>query len=504
MEEHHDVIIIGSGIAGLAAANKMKEYEYDYVLLEARNRPGGRILTDNSLGIPLDMGASWIHGTDGNPIKYLADKYEAQTTKTDDEKSVILYNTDGKKLGSGQLKAIDRVWHHFMDSMEEEQKKVSFKESLGILVKKFKKILTKTSVPKLNYELAWQIELDMGKVASKLSEKNWNKVGYLLLGAQVVFPKGYSQIVNGLVNEIGKEKIKLNQSVTKIEYNEDGVTVITDKLIFKGNYAICTLPLGVLKNKDGVEFCPPLPEPKINAINRLEMGTFHKTYFKFEKPFWDDKDWINYIPKRKGEWITFFNIHNITKEPILLGLNYGGYASYLETLPKDKIRDAGMGVLKTIYPDAPDPMEVMVTTWKEDPLSRGAYSTSPVGEHLVDYDRLAEPVIVENHPRVFFAGEATTRMYPATVHGAYLSGIREANRLHAYDKNEFPPAEEQLVKEWGVFPEYVICKPSLTLMAKKIMVGNKLRYCAKCVAKEEIRKYLKEGWKLRTDNYLPE
>lgn len=515
MEEYHTVIIVGAGIAGLAAASKLKTYGYDFVLLEGRDRVGGRIVTDDSLGVPLDIGASWIHGKVGNPIAHLANIYNIELRKTDDSKSVVVYDTDGKRLGSHKLNELSLLWRHFIQYTKEDQKTANAKTTLESSVDEFKQKYKITDDEGFEYELSWQIEIDWGDDTKKLSEKYFDKASYLLPGAQDVFPKGYIQIVDGLVRDIGEEKIKKNQKVNKIEHNADGVTVITDKQTLKGKYVICTLPLGVLKNNlanNHIEFSDPLPEEKIEAIKRMGMGIFHKTYFKFQEPFWindgdKDKDWINYIPEKEDQWITFLNLYKITGEPVLLGLNYGKYASQLEKLAgenrEQEIKDAGMKVLKTIFPEAPDPVDILVSNWKEDPFTRGAYSTSPVGEHLDDYDKLAAPIPAGN-PRIFFAGEATTRMYPATVHGAYVTGIREANRLRAYDKKEFLSEEEQLVKEWDVFPEYVICKDGFELVAKKYTENGITKYCPKCVSKEEKPRYLEEGWMDGPDPYVPE
>jgi monoamine oxidase len=85
-----------------------------------------------------------------------------------------------------------------------------------------------------------------------------------------------------------------------------------------------------------------------------------------------------------------------------------------------------MQVLRGIYGRSiPDPDRVVVTRWGSDPFSLGAYSSISPGASGKDYDTLAEPI----GDRVFFAGEATSRSYPATVHGAFLSGEREARRI---------------------------------------------------------------------------
>jgi lysine-specific histone demethylase 1 len=102
----------------------------------------------------------------------------------------------------------------------------------------------------------------------------------------------------------------------------------------------------------------------------------------------------------------------------------------LETSETDEECVAGvMRVLRDIFAEAttvPDPVDVAVTRWGADPYARGSYSNiSPRGTGD-DYDALAEPVA----ETLFFAGEATSRTHPATMHGAFLSGNREAARVH--------------------------------------------------------------------------
>ncbi len=69
------IIIIGAGIAGLAACTRLQEYGFDVTILEARNRCGGRVRIDHTLGVPVGLGAGWIHGVDNNPITQLVCAY---------------------------------------------------------------------------------------------------------------------------------------------------------------------------------------------------------------------------------------------------------------------------------------------------------------------------------------------------------------------------------------------------------------------------------------------
>ena len=93
-----DVIVIGGGVAGLAAARRLQAQRATVLVLEARNRIGGRVWTDRSIaGVPLDLGASWIQGTHGNPITTLARTFNARTSPTDFE-NIALYDYSGRRL----------------------------------------------------------------------------------------------------------------------------------------------------------------------------------------------------------------------------------------------------------------------------------------------------------------------------------------------------------------------------------------------------------------------
>lgn len=104
----------------------------------------------------------------------------------------------------------------------------------------------------------------------------------------------------------------------------------------------------------------------------------------------------------------------------------GNFAREIEQLSATQISDRIMQVLRRSYGQhIPEPENLIITRWSQDPFTFGSYSYIPVGGDSSDRDLLAEPV----NQRLFFAGEATSRKYPSTVHGAYLSGIREAQRL---------------------------------------------------------------------------
>jgi len=145
--------------------------------------------------------------------------------------------------------------------------------------------------------------------------------------------------------------------------------------------------------------------------------------------FWDDVTLLNYVSSDGGSMWEFLNL-NVLGEPILLGFTIGEHGRQLEKLSDEEIVADAMSILRDMYGDETlEPLDYVRTKWASDPYAQGSYSYSHVGVTTSDYTALAEPVM----DRVFFAGEATIMDHTATVHGAYLSGIREAQQIYEID-----------------------------------------------------------------------
>ena len=242
-------------------------------------------------------------------------------------------------------------------------------------------------------------------------------------GNDVVFPNGYVQIANGLAKGLN---IRLGVKVTGISYGADGVSVETSSGAFVADKAIVTFPLGVLKQA-AVKFDPPLPEWKQAAIDRLDMGVLNKVYLKFPKVFWDKEvESIAYLGEKVGEWCDWLSFVPYVGEPVLMAFHGGAKGFAIEDLSDDEIIAGAMKTLRVMYGEGiPEPDGFLITRWGKDPLAFGAYSHIPPFASGDDHEALFEPV----DDVLFFAGEATSREYPATVHGAYLSGLNAADEI---------------------------------------------------------------------------
>jgi len=291
---------------------------------------------------------------------------------------------------------------------------------------------------------------------NNLSLKHWDQDdGFAFTGPHLTVRNGYSCVPVALS---GGLDIKLNTAVRQVRYSQTGCEVTTSNarnhtnpVTYKADAVLCTLPLGVLKqaiaqNSQGlpntVAFNPPLPDWKVESIKRLGYGNLNKVVLCFDRIFWDSSanlfGHVGSTTASRGELFLFWNLY---RAPVLLALVAGEAAAIMENVSDDVIVGRCIAVLKGIFGSnaVPTPKETVVTRWRADPWSRGSYSFVSTGSSGNDYDMLATPVIpgnpgknndmIKNPPRIFFGGEHTIRNYPATVHGALLSGLREAGRI---------------------------------------------------------------------------
>jgi monoamine oxidase len=429
-----DVIIIGAGIAGIAAARLLKAQGYNVLILEARNRIGGRIWTNNSLGYPLDLGASWIHGISNNPIKQLADKFELKTLLTDYDARQI-FDDQGTPLSDNAYNSLtdryeavyERVLAIQEKRIDDNLSDISWQTALAqeLISENF----NLRELQELYFSLNTELEHEYGADLNELSLLNFDK-GEAFEGVDHLFASGYGQLIDKLVMDSKlTSNILMNQVVKSVDYSQNNsIKITTNKNVFNALAVIVTLPLGVLK-ANSVKFTPTLPQTKQNAIKKLGFGTLNKTYFRFPNCFWiddDDSELYNFISSAKGHWSEWLNIHHYNQQPILLGFNAGKYGKDIENLSDKALISDGMLTLQKAYGKTiPSPKSYLITRWNADPYAKGAYSFIRIGASSKDYDELAKPV----NNKLFFAGEATSSKYAATVHGAFLSGEREAKNI---------------------------------------------------------------------------
>jgi len=412
-EKVYDTIIVGAGISGLSAYQKLSQNKnLSILIIEARDRIGGRIWTD-TLGetIAADLGASWIHGVKGNPISKIVKDNNISVAPTNYDNDIV-YNSNGVEI------------EYQKDLVEDFQKfaKDNYYVDFMTLLDEYAKNISKEEKAYLRFILNTLLTHELGANLSDISYASFD-VGKEFAGGDVVFRDGYSQIIEILAK--GAD-IRLGDPVTTISYDGILATVSTASgLSYKAQTVLVTVPLGVLQ-KGYIEFIPPLPEKKMQAINTLGMGVLNKTYLLFEDVFWDaEVEIIGYLQKNE-RWAEVVNLYPVIGQPVLVMFNGGVQAEEVELLSDTETVAEAVVVLENIYgtKKVTPVVDSLITRWSADEWSGGSYSYLPKGANEDVYQTLAESV--EN---IFFAGEATNKDYPATVHGAYLSGVRTAKEI---------------------------------------------------------------------------
>jgi monoamine oxidase len=412
-----DVVVIGAGIAGLAAARWLVDAGYDVVVLEADSRVGGRLRTDWTLGVPFEVGAGWIHGPDGNPISDLAEAVGAKTFVTDDENYAV-YDKDGQHVPDD---LIDSKAGELADLYDRIDSSFDGDQPLIDAIRRVDKGALADSV--LKWMMSAYTEFSLGGPIEKASAFYFDEDD-VYDGADVILLTGYDEILKPLAQGLD---IRLNTRVQSVHYEAgEGATVETDAGAFDCAHVVSTLPLGVLKAGD-VTFDPPLPKGHRRRIEKLGLGSVTKLALEFDIPFWDvETQYFGCMTEEKGRWNYWLSYRTFSDSNTLLGLSLGDYA-----IRADKMDDAAMiadamEVLRTTFGSGiPDPKRHLRTRWWTDPLSRGAYSTTVYGNTPKDFDALAQPIA----ETLVFAGEHTIFDYHGTVHGAYLSGLRAAKAV---------------------------------------------------------------------------
>lgn len=299
------IAIIGAGMSGLTAAKKLSEEGRNVTVFEARDRIGGRIMTNRWQGLTFDMGASWIHGIKDNPLTAVADELglERKVTPVD----YIIRGRGGRLMK-------DREAPDWLENV------ISVQHLAGA---------NREQINRRAY---------------------WFRSDYE--GDDVLFPNGYDQIFEALK---GDYKLRLAEKVSNVRLTGSRVEITAneaDPIDFDA--VIVTVPLGVLKQNQ-IRFEPALPTRKLAAIEKLGMGTLDKVFLLFDDVFWDqDADWIvtpetDLPPGQFNQWL---NLAKPLGQPVIMAFNGGPPALELAKLSDQEIVSRAMKALTLAYPDA--------------------------------------------------------------------------------------------------------------------------------------------------------
>lgn len=425
-----EVIIIGAGMAGLTAASILKSHGVSTIVLEGRNRIGGRIWSKKLNDTPIDLGGAWIQGAEDSPLTGLAKKFGIGTQLTP-LTNIAFRQASGAPFTPGQQIDLLATFGELSTRMAvlsaERQARRLPDISMETAVTR---VLDGMGLPfATRTQMKFMADLIFGELrAATLPELSFyyssddRNVGAL----DLAFPKGFGQIPAALARGVD---VRLNHRVRSIAHGASAVTVGTSQGLFHARRVIVTLPLGILRDPKGVAFSPSLPLFKRLAINRLQMGTDNKVFLQFPKAFWNKEETLIFRVAGDPSRAALINAGLWVGKPIIGALLGGDYALRCEQFSDDKLANDFMDILrKSFSGPIPDPEPgVLRSRWSSDPFCYGSYSHIPPGATPRDFIALAQPVGTS----LFFAGEATDTQFPGSARGAYVSGRREALRILA-------------------------------------------------------------------------
>lgn len=409
-------------MAGLGAARLLQDAGVAVTVIEARDRIGGRTHTSHLWpDLPVDMGASWIHGTKGNPLTKLAKELGLKVTPTSYDRSVTF---DDK----GQEVEFDKASKRALALVEKARERVDDADSDMSLQSAIEALPRWQRLPELDRRIArlainTRIEHEYSGDWAALSAWHFDD-GKDLPGHEAVVTPGYGPMVHHMARGLD---LRLCEPVLRINPHPQGIEVTTVRGTYHARQAIVTLPLGVLK-AGHVSFGEALTPARQRAIDGLGVGLLNKCVLRFDRIFWPPEvDWIDFLGPKETLWADWTSYLRATGWPLLAAFNAARMAEEVEAWDDRSTTASAMEALRSMFGSGvPDPLGSQISRWRKDPFALGAYSFKGVGTRTKDRKALYGP---DWEDRLFFAGEATSRDYPATVHGALLTGRTAALAL---------------------------------------------------------------------------
>jgi len=423
-----DVIVIGAGVAGLTVARDLTASGQRVLLLEARGRLGGRVMTHHTPDGPIELGAEFVHGA-VEEILGVAARAELPLRETDRSSAPEPRGEAGPRTDF--FSAIDALLAHASGGDDESFQHLVERVDVDAGTKARGLALVE------GYHAA-----DPAKISVQSLLDNTAADERPGAERQFRFIRGYDSLVNALFDQAERElcTVQLGAVTTAIAWRQGHAIVRTTAgAEFAAPRVVVTVPLGVLK-AGAIDFSPRLPG-KEDALRRLEMGAAARVSLQFEHDAWAGRDAFS----RDGFLFTgeppfpVWWISHPAPRPVVTGWAGGRRALALATLGESKRVGVALEALGAAL--AVDASRLrgelrggFCHDWQSDPFARGAYSYAGVGGRNAGTE-LAAPV----DSTLFFAGEATqSDGRNATVHGAIASGQRAAKQVLAASGGDVP------------------------------------------------------------------
>ncbi len=425
----HDVIIIGAGAAGLAAARALLRTGVDVMTLEAQNRVGGRILTDLDLAPhPVELGAEFVHG-EHVPTWELIRAGNLQTKPIFQDPDNFFFRIGNRWLLEKEVSTVDGG-ESALGAMSLTGNDVN-----DAIARRRQRGLPDTDVASLLHALTISDQTDLGRIVrgsyEGLNAGDPEELGaYGLADADYAgdghadfrIDSGYHAWVALLAKDV---PVRLATPAVTVRWQTGAVEVVTaDGETLHGAHLVVTVPLSLLQ-RDQPHFVPALPPEKAHALAGLGAGPITKAVLRFGQPCWPERLERAITPgQARFFWRTAWS--RSEELPLLTVYTGGSTARALNRLGRTAAVAALVGDLAKVFDltKLPDVVDSRFVDWAAEPFTGLGYSFARPGGAAAR-EGLAKPV----DDTLFFAGEATNRVRPATVHGAFESGERAAREV---------------------------------------------------------------------------
>ena len=406
-----DLVIVGAGAAGLAAAHAAQARGLSFHLLEASHRIGGRAYTEEMApGVPFDLGCHWMHSASLNPFVAVADRFGFH------------YRRDGAWqlnafAGSHWLTEPERAELLSLMATNEAAVAAAVKRGEDVAVSDVIDLDSRWA-PLHAYWFSLGTSHDVDEVSTvdavsyNDTEENWP------------LRDGYGALVARWAGDI---PVTLNAAAERIRWSAGGVVVETAKGSVEGRRLLLTVSTNMLAS-GRIAFDPPLPAWKVAAANDLPLGVHNRVGIMLKSdPFGPD------VPNSatvmlEGEMPMSMQLRPFGL-PYVVGVTGGRFGAWLERAGAaasvgyltERLVGAFGGGIRGALSD-----RTIVTAWQGDPWTLGSYSAAVPGAGH-QRKELARPI----DDVLFFAGEACSEEFAATCHGAYLTGIAAVDAMAA-------------------------------------------------------------------------
>ncbi|CAF3740618.1 unnamed protein product [Rotaria sordida] len=426
-----DVIIVGCGPSGIGSGIEFEKLKpnIDYLILEARNRIGGRAFTDITAfgeNIPIDIGAHYLcHHEQENFLRsyYLPSNDDFIESDTYNVSNMKIFDENGHIISDDFINRAMKIVEDLLLIVKTYPNEKSDISILDLIDNQLKNVANEQIKRLVQIGLSYT-ELHEGSDLNELSCKYYGRGEGDLQQSDLSITNGLGSLVKHIASKYNLP-IKLNSIVTNIDIlNEsDGIVRVStkDNSSYLCKYVLLTIPLGCLK-LNSIIFSPSLPQWKEEAIHKMGFGLLNKVFLQFSEIFWDEKlQRITIITDR-------FKFYYCLPQYHMLALYISGYvAKQLEQKTDEEIVEEAFNSLRHVYPNISYPIKWLITRWGSDPFSKGSYSSFHVGSDLKTLKELS----IETHAgHVHWAGEHTN--YNGSigyVDSGFESGIREAKKI---------------------------------------------------------------------------